>query len=269
MIYPKPQSGVFAQDAPESEIKPFDAWLRGLGIAFDETNGFPDMESFNGLLQTLNSYIKYLEQNGFAEWTADLEYPIGAGVRVGSTWYRAKTQNTNKPPATSQNDWVVFLNASDLTYGDPLQNVGGVISVKDATTTRKGVTRFATALEVSNRINVSAVIKPSDIPTSVPRLTTSSGSAPSFSARAWVRFAASGGILDSGNVNNIVRLSSGVYRVEFATAMQTPNYAAVFTTNLSGGFAYEVSRNNSSITLSTKRDDGGSGDADCSVIIIG
>ena len=104
MIYPKPQSGVFAQDAPESEIKPFDAWLRGLGIAFDETNGFPDMESFNGLLQTLNSYIKYLEQNGFAEWTADLEYPIGAGVRVGSVWYRAKTQNTNKPPATSQND---------------------------------------------------------------------------------------------------------------------------------------------------------------------
>ena len=163
MIYPKPQSGVFAQDAPESEIKPFDAWLRGLGIAFDETNGFPDMESFNGLLQTLNSYIKYLEQNGFAEWSPNLEYPIGAGVRVGSTWYRAKTQNTNKPPATSQNDWVVFLNASDLSFSDPLQVVGGVIGIKDASTTQKGVTRFATAAEVSNRTNVSAAITPANV----------------------------------------------------------------------------------------------------------
>ena len=163
MIYPKPQSGVFAQDAPESEIKPFDAWLRGLGIAFDETNGFPDMESFNGLLQTLNSYIKYLEQNGFAEWSASLEYPIGAGVRVGSIWYRAKTQNTNKPPATSQNDWSVFLNASDLTYADPLQVVSGQISIKDATTTQKGVVRAATSTEVANRSNVTAFINPSNV----------------------------------------------------------------------------------------------------------
>lgn len=160
MIYPKPQSGVFAQDAPESEIKPFNAWLRGLGIAFDETNGFPDMESFNGLLQTLNSYIKYLEQNGFAEWTADLEYPIGAGVRVGSIWYRAKTQNTNKPPATSQNDWSVFLNASDLTYADPLLIDGRTVRIKDATQTQKGVVRFATNTEAQTGANVSAAITP-------------------------------------------------------------------------------------------------------------
>lgn len=166
MIYPKPQSGVFAQDAPEGEIKPFDAWLRGLGIAFDETNGFPDMESFNGLLQALNSYIKYLEQNGFAEWSADLEYPIGAGVRVGSIWYRAKTQNTNKQPATSQNDWVVFLNAGDLTYGDPLQiSTSGQVTIKDATTTQKGVTRFANNTEVANKSNVSAVVNPSNAST--------------------------------------------------------------------------------------------------------
>ena len=83
-LYTKPRAELFAQDAPPSEIQPFTAWLRGLGIAFDETNGYPEMESFNGLLQSLNSYIKYLEQNGFAEWSSDLEYPIGAGVRVGA-----------------------------------------------------------------------------------------------------------------------------------------------------------------------------------------
>lgn len=160
MIYDKPRAELFAQDAPESEIKPFTAWLRGLGIAFEETNGYPEMESFNGLLQALNSYIKYLEQNGFAEWSADLEYPIGAGVRVGSVWYRAKRQNTNKPPSTSQSDWSVFLNAGDLSYADPLQNVDGQIQIKDASTTQKGVVRFANATEVANKQNVSAAVTP-------------------------------------------------------------------------------------------------------------
>lgn len=162
-LYTKPRAELFAQDAPSSEIKPFAAWLRGLGIAFDETNGFPEMESFNGLLQALNGYIKYLEQNGFAEWSSDLEYPIGAGVRVGAVWYRAKVQNTNKPPATSQNDWSLFLNASDLSFSDPLQVLDGVIGIKDATTTQKGVTRFATTTEVSNRTNVSAAITPANV----------------------------------------------------------------------------------------------------------
>lgn len=164
-IYSKPRAELFAQDAPSSEIKPFAAWLRGLGIAFDETNGFPEMESFNGLLQALNGYIKYLEQNGFAEWSSDLEYPIGAGVRIGGVWYRAKAQNTNKPPATSQNEWAVFLNASDLSFSDPLQVVDGVIGIKDATTIQKGVTRFATATEVSNRTNVTASVNPSNAAT--------------------------------------------------------------------------------------------------------
>lgn len=163
-IYTKPRAELFAQDAPPSEIKPFTAWLRGLGIAFDETNGYPELESFNGLLQALNGYIKYLEQNGFAEWSSDLEYPQGAGVRVGAVWYRAKTQNLNKPPATSQNEWTVFLNANDLSVSDPLVLSNNKISVKDATTTQKGVVRMATSAEVANRSNVSAFVKPSDIP---------------------------------------------------------------------------------------------------------
>ena len=81
-IYKKPRSEVFASNAPESEISTFTAWLRGLGIAFDETNGLPEMKGLNNVFNLLNQYIKYLEQNGFSEWSPDLEYPIGAGVRV-------------------------------------------------------------------------------------------------------------------------------------------------------------------------------------------
>ncbi|WP_373739904.1 hypothetical protein [Jeotgalibaca porci] len=159
-IYNRPRAEVFAENAPPSEIQPFQAWLRGLGIAFDETNGFPEMTGLNGLFNALNQYIKYLEQNGFAEWSADLEYPIGAGVRVGSVWYRAKTQNTNKPPATSQNDWELFLNASALSYGNPIYIENNVVKVRDASTAQKGVVQFANATEVANKSNVSKSVNP-------------------------------------------------------------------------------------------------------------
>lgn len=164
-IYEKPRAELFAQDAPESEIKPFTAWLRGLGIAFDETGGLPKMESFNGLLQALNGYIKYLEQNGFAEWSSDLEYPVGAGVRIGAVWYRAKTQNISKPPSTSQNDWSLFLNASDLSFGDPIQLIGGAISIKDASTSQRGAVYFANPSEVANKTNTSKAVNPSSAAT--------------------------------------------------------------------------------------------------------
>lgn len=163
MIYPRPHPAEFAIDAPDSEIRPFNAWARGLGIAFDETNGFPEMESFNGLLQAITQYIKYLEQNGLSEWSNDVEYPHGAGCRVGQIWYRAKNQNTNKPPATSQNDWEVFFNANELSYGDPILREGNTISIKDASTTQKGVARFATNAEVANKQNVSAAITPKNV----------------------------------------------------------------------------------------------------------
>lgn len=130
-LYNRPRAEVFADNAPPSEIQPFQAWLRGLGIAFDETNGFPEMTGLNGLFNALNQYIKYLEQNGFAEWSSSIEYPVGAGVRVGSTWYRARTRNTNKPPATSQNDWAVFLNGADIA---------------SASTTVKGIVQLSNVL---------------------------------------------------------------------------------------------------------------------------
>lgn len=164
-IYNRPRAEVFAENAPPSEIQPFQAWLRGLGIAFDQTNGFPEMTGLNGLFNALNQYIKYLEQNGFAEWSADLEYPTGAGVRVGAVWYRAKTQNTNKTPATSQNDWELFLNASALSYENPIYIENNVVKVRDASTTQKGVVQFANATEVANKSNVSKTINPVDAAT--------------------------------------------------------------------------------------------------------
>jgi hypothetical protein len=64
-------------------------------------------------------------------------------------------------------------------------------------------------------------------------LTTASGSAPSYSARAWVNFNGTGtvAIRASGNVSS----STGDYTVNFTTAMPDVNYTAVCSTSGNGG----------------------------------
>jgi hypothetical protein len=59
-------------------------------------------------------------------------------------------------------------------------------------------------------------------------LTTASGSAPSYSARAWVNFNGTGtvAIRASGNVSSITDNGTGDYTVNFTTAMSDANYSA-------------------------------------------
>lgn len=60
-------------------------------------------------------------------------------------------------------------------------------------------------------------------------LSTASGSAPSYSARAWVNFNGSGtvAIRESGNVSSITDNGTGQYTVNFTTAMPDANYSFV------------------------------------------
>jgi hypothetical protein len=62
-------------------------------------------------------------------------------------------------------------------------------------------------------------------------LSTASGSAPSYSARAWVNFNGTGtvAIRASGNVSSITDNGTGNYDVNFTTAMADTNYATVST----------------------------------------
>jgi len=58
-------------------------------------------------------------------------------------------------------------------------------------------------------------------------LSTASGSAPSYSARAWVNFNGNGtvAIRGSGNISSITDNGTGDYTVNFTTAMSDSNYA--------------------------------------------
>ena len=66
-------------------------------------------------------------------------------------------------------------------------------------------------------------------------LSTASGSAPSYSARAWVNFNGTGtvAIRDSGNVSSITDNGTGDYTVNFTTAMPDANYVAVASSQVS------------------------------------
>ena len=62
-------------------------------------------------------------------------------------------------------------------------------------------------------------------------LSTASGSAPSYSARAWVNFNGTGtvAIRESGNVSSITDHATGEYGINFTTAFPDANYAILFT----------------------------------------
>lgn len=160
----------FASGAPSSEIAPFSDFIRGLGIAFDETEGKPEMKGLNGLFNMITTSALYLKQRGICEWDKDLEYPVAAFVTEGTKLYKAKRQNTNKQPSISQSDWDVWASISDIsvsTNGNlkKTTNTDGTVllEVPTASDSQRGAIRFANSTEVANKTNVNAAIKPSDV----------------------------------------------------------------------------------------------------------
>ena len=160
----------FANSAPSNEIEAFPDYDRGLGIAFDETDGKPEMKGLNGLFSLLTVSLLALKQRGILMWTTGFEYKQGAFAVESNRLYQAKTDNTSKQPSLSQNDWQVWASVSDIdvdTNGNIIKTAkaGGAFTLKieDASTTVKGVARFATATEVVNKSNVSAAVTPKNV----------------------------------------------------------------------------------------------------------
>ena len=160
----------FANSAPSNEIEAFPDYDRGLGIAFVETDGKPEMKGLNGLFSLLTVSLLALKQRGILTWTTGFEYKQGAFVVESNRLYQAKTDNTSKQPSLSQNNWQVWASVSDIDVdinGNIIKTAkaGGAFTLKveDASTTVKGAVRFATATEVINKSNVSAAITPADV----------------------------------------------------------------------------------------------------------
>jgi hypothetical protein len=100
-------------------------------------------------------------------------------------------------------------------------------------------------------------------------LATPSGSAPSYTCRAWVNFNGTGtvAIRASGNVSSITDNGTGDYTVNFTTAMPDANYAVSGACGeVSGTEAMGVdSRATSSLTVFTYQTETG-GNKDCGLV---
>lgn len=161
----------FANTAVASEIAPFPDYNRGLGIAFSQTDGKPEMKGLNSLFKIITTSVIYLKQRGISEWDSTLEYVAGKSFVVdGDKLYQAKTTNTNKQPSLSQNDWVLRASISDIkvsTNGNlkRTENQDGTITleVPTASTEQRGAVRQATNTEVANKSNVNAYVIPKNI----------------------------------------------------------------------------------------------------------
>lgn len=122
---------------------------------------------------------------------------------------------TGAPPSGTNNIAVLFLGLPSIVGVPNAATVG--ISQLSAT----GSPSSTTFLRGDNTWN------------GVDSLTTASGSAPSYSARAWVNFNGTGtvAIRASGNVSSITDNGTGDYTVNFTTAMADANYSLVMTSD--------------------------------------
>ena len=87
-------------------------------------------------------------------------------------------------------------------------------------------------------------------------LSTASGSAPSYSARAWVNFNGTGtvAIRASGNVSSITDNGTGDYTVNFTTAIADTNYTiAGWGKNAGQGFYVVTSSSNTVLAAGSAR----------------
>jgi hypothetical protein len=121
-------------------------------------------------------------------------------------------------------------------------------------------TSAVTAIAPSTNGNVltsNGTVWTSAAATAPAQLSTASGSAPSYSARAWVSWNGTGtpAINASGNVTSITDNGTGDYTVNFTTAMQDASYAVAVTgtTTLSVSYGVGSITNATAPTISAVR----------------
>lgn len=147
----------------------------------------------------------------------------------GATW----TIDTSAVTTTKVAD--ANITAAKLAAGAAVSNIGytpynstnpngytsntGTVTSVSGTGTVSGLTLSGTVTS-SGSLTLGGTL-------SVAALSTASGSAPSYSARAWVNFNGTGtvAIRASGNVSSITDNGTGDYTVNFTTAMPDANYA--------------------------------------------
>jgi hypothetical protein len=115
-----------------------------------------------------------------------------------------------------------------FTFASPNSNTDRTLTLPDAT---------GTVLVSGQPVTATTGSFSGDVTLGSSVLATPTGSAPSYTCRAWVNFNGTGtvAIRASGNVTSITDNGVGDYTVNFTTAMPDANYSGVATTGRNGG----------------------------------
>lgn len=127
--------------------------------------------------------------------------------------------------ARANNDGTISLIKKDGTVNTTIPADGLLNNTLTSTATNQAAT--AAQAKVLKDL-VDTKITASDTAAAAGKLTTATGSAPSYSARAWVNFSALGGdvvIKGQGNVASVTDNAVGDYTINFTTPMSDENYA--------------------------------------------
>ena len=212
-------------------------------------------------ISVVNGQAAYTMQNGGVNFTSYdnvnqflvslngiLQSPTDSFTVSGSTLTFASNLSTGDVI-----EFVMVL-GNTLDIGTPSDNTVTTAKLADSSVslaklTATGTKDATTFLRGDNTFNAP----------SVASLSTASGSAPSYSARAWVNFNGTGtvAINGNGNVSSITDNGTGDYTVNFTTAMSDTNYSVVATkqntaTNVSSGIAeITANRTTSSVRITT------------------
>lgn len=134
----------------------------------------------------------------------------------------------------------VFFNKSD-------SSANAVTLARNGSDTIEGGTSYTLdsedegAMLVADTVNDDWRVIPLGI-SIPPKLSTASGAAPSYSARAWVKFiATTPSIVGSANISSVNRTTTGTYTISFTADMPDANYAVVATWHTSTATAGGVS----------------------------
>lgn len=128
-----------------------------------------------------------------------------------------------------------FATKDALSSGDPLKIVKG-------TEINTEFNNIATA--VATKADLATPTFTGSITLGTSLLTVPTGSAPSYTCRAWVNFDGTtpdpSTIRGSGNVSSITKNATGVFVVNFTTALADVNFAAVSVASGTGGAAFRI-----------------------------
>jgi hypothetical protein len=130
------------------------------------------------------------------------------------------------------------VQGTSATFTNALPVASGGTSLKTLTAENvligngTSAVKFVAPGTSGNVLTSNGTVWSSAAPSAPSSLSTASGSAPSYSARAWVNFdgtTSPGTIRGSGNVSSVTRNATGDFTINFSTAMSDNNYSVCGT----------------------------------------